>query len=72
MPRNDDAVANVDMLLEPKAADVVRYIICHSFFRCRFLQKRLMLCLELVLKLNTKRDNWGIYSSSLFSDGLLQ
>ena len=31
-----------------------------------------MFSLELVLKLNTKRDNWGIYSSSLFSDGLLQ
>ena len=31
-----------------------------------------MFCLDLVLKLNTKRDNWGIYSSSLFSDGLLQ
>ena len=31
MPRNDNAVANVDVLLEQKAANVVHYLFCHSF-----------------------------------------
>ena len=57
MPRNDNAVANVDVLLEQKAANVVHYLFCHSFFSCWFFKKKkkmLMFYLEPVLKLNTK------------------
>ena len=40
MPRNDNAVANVDVLLEQKAANVVHYLFCHSFFSCWFFLKK--------------------------------
>ena len=40
MPRNDNAVGNVDMLLEPKAANVVYYLFCRSFFWCWFKKNK--------------------------------